>query len=720
MFLKQFSLLSLAALCSTSLYAQQPNYKTQKIAQDSVKKYESKEVIVSTAGRAQRLMDVPVSITAVPSEYFREGRAYEVKDALQYVPGVFAQSRSGHSDVRVTIRGFGSRGAGDRSNAGNMRGIRVLLDGLPETEPDGRTSLDMVDLNAINSVEVVRGNASSIYGSASGGVINFISGGDISTPLIESKNAFGSFGLLRNTVDASAIMGESRLFVAATRTEYDGYRDHSQASSGNVTMSLRSVLSEDTRVNLSLGAASNIFRFPGPLTKAQMEADPLQADSTYKANDDHRFNRVGRLGVTLEHDLTANQGFTATAYYMPKIITRSERNSWREFNRFTVGTMAAYNLRGNLSEDIGSQFTVGYEQQYQDGSIQFYSLGPGASRGLLTDNKKEAAQHLGFYAHDLFTISDFDLLLGARYTTVNYTAQTFLEPSSPQMKDFSLLSPKVAIGYHQAPNRTIYASFGQGMEAPAFNEIDLPGDSALVVSRGGTFVRGSAFNPIIDPAISSTIELGVKGYESMDGFIASISYDVNGFYIMTTDDIVPWNGGRYYFNAAETKRMGVELGFSIMSDMGLTLRSATTVMSNEYTKYESLFGTFDGNKMAGVPGLFGTTSLRYDAPFGMFVELAAEYVGEYYADDRNDELPTGAPDPTTNSLVDSYLIENATVGYKTGLGDFDIDVFAGLRNLTDQKYASSAFINGVNNKYFEPGMPSNFIAGLNIRYKILD
>src|SRR6476620_12780934 len=112
MFSKHICSLTLAAslFLVQDAQAQQPNKQTLNGAKDSVKKYESKEVIVSTAGRAQRLMDVPVSITAVPSEYFREGRAYEVKDALQFVPGVFAQSRSGHSDVRVTIRGFGSRG----------------------------------------------------------------------------------------------------------------------------------------------------------------------------------------------------------------------------------------------------------------------------------------------------------------------------------------------------------------------------------------------------------------------------------------------------------------------------------------------------------------------------------------------------------------------------------------------------------------------------------
>jgi iron complex outermembrane recepter protein len=686
---------------------------------DSVRKYESKEVIVSTAGRGQKLIDVPVSISAVPSEYFRESRAYNVKDALSYVPGVFAQSRAGHTDARITIRGFGSRGATDRSNAGTTRGVRILLDGLPETEPDGRTALDLVDLNAISSVEVLRGNGSYVYGSASGGVVNFLSGADISTPLVETKNTFGQFGLARNTLDASATMGVSRLFVAATRTTYDGYRAHSAAKGGNVTMSLRSDLTEDTRLALSLVGGSNIARYPGALTKQQVETDPTQSDSLYLARDEHRFNRMGRIGVSLQHDLTDNQTISGTLYLMPKVQTRSERGTWREFNRYTVGSMATYGLTGQITESIGNSLTVGYEQQYQDGSILFYNLTPAAGRGTLRDNKREAASNVGFFANDLITFGAFDVLLGARFTDIQYTAENFFSNLPKETLDFTLLSPRIALGYHLASNRTAYASFGQGIEAPAFNEVDRPGDSAAYVSRGGVW-NGSIFNVLLEPAVSTTIELGFKGYEQFDGFVNGLSYDIAGFLINTKNDFVPWNGGGFYFTAAKTKRTGVEIGLTASTEIGLSLRSATTLMSSEYVDYVSNLGDFSGNKMAGVPGLFGTTALRYDSPIGIFVELDVEYVGEYYADDRNDKLGDGNPDPATNSLVESYVIENGTIGFKTALGSFDLDLFAGLRNLTDTKYVGSVFINGANNKYFEPGMPRNFIAGLNLRYRISD
>ena len=103
-------------------------------------------VVVTGTRVPERVLKIPGGVTLVPKGDFGATRNISLKDALGFVPGVFMQSRSGAQDVRITIRGFGARGNGDRSNAGKTRGIRVLTDGVPITEPDGRTSLDFADL----------------------------------------------------------------------------------------------------------------------------------------------------------------------------------------------------------------------------------------------------------------------------------------------------------------------------------------------------------------------------------------------------------------------------------------------------------------------------------------------------------------------------------------------------------------------------------------------
>src|SRR4051812_21775624 len=131
-------------------------------------------VTVTATREPAPILRTPLAITKITTPELRATNGYGLEDALTLVPGVVAQSRYGTSDIRLMIRGFGARGAGDRSNSGTTRGVRILLDGFPETEPDGRTAFDHIDLAAAEAVEVVRSNASSIYGNAAGGVVNVL------------------------------------------------------------------------------------------------------------------------------------------------------------------------------------------------------------------------------------------------------------------------------------------------------------------------------------------------------------------------------------------------------------------------------------------------------------------------------------------------------------------------------------------------------------------
>src|SRR4026209_750363 len=114
------------------------------------------------------------------------------------------------------IRGFGARGAGDRSNSGTARGVRVLLDGFPETEPDGRTAFDHIDLATAEAVEVIRSNASALSGNAAGGVINVLSTPNGAPPSVDVQPIYGGFGLKRYAVRASAPIASGTAWVAVT------------------------------------------------------------------------------------------------------------------------------------------------------------------------------------------------------------------------------------------------------------------------------------------------------------------------------------------------------------------------------------------------------------------------------------------------------------------------------------------------------------------------
>ena len=215
-------------------------------AQDTTRAHPLPPLSVTALRTAASIFDIPLALTLVTGDELRTKRGVGLDEALSLVPGVLAQSRSGGGDVRLSIRGFGARGAGDRSNAGTAPGMRVLLDGIPETEPDGRTALDLVDLALVEGVEVVRSNASSLYGNAAGGVIDLRTVPAPGTRMTSVQTQAGSSGLKRFIGRAAAPAGRGTMYVGVANTHLDGWRAHSQSDRTTVLAGVRAPVGERT------------------------------------------------------------------------------------------------------------------------------------------------------------------------------------------------------------------------------------------------------------------------------------------------------------------------------------------------------------------------------------------------------------------------------------------------------------------------------------------
>ena len=250
--------------------------------------------------------------------------------------------------------------------------------------------------------------------------------------------------------------------------------------------------------------SNNLFHIPGPLTAAQVAADPSQANATYLQRRERRYNRSARLGVSLDHRPEAGTQFSAMLYANPKYLQRSERGTFRDFTRYHVGGNVSAGMRGKLGEDVSSHLVVGADEAYQDGAILFYGLTAGGERAAdLRDNKREGANNLGLFLHDELRFGEsVALTLGARYDDITYHGQSFINPKLNGVKHFRGVTPKVGLTKMLSPTRSIYASLGGGVEAPAGNETD----------PAGTFGQDTIYsiNPMLDPIRSTTIEVGTK------------------------------------------------------------------------------------------------------------------------------------------------------------------------------------------------------------------
>jgi iron complex outermembrane receptor protein len=678
-------------------------------------RYQLQQITITALRYPEQLLRTPAAMSIISLDEFQDRRGYGLDEALKLVPGVLAQSRYGNQDVRITIRGFGARGAGDRSNAGTSRGIRILLDGIPETEPDGRTSFDLVDLASAKRLEVMRSNAAAIWGNASGGVISISSVASFDAPFIAPQAIAGSYGLQRFGLQSGMRLGKSRLSLAASNVVFDGWRENSASERLLVQVSSLNSLNATTTLNAFLTGTRNRFAIPGPLTQQQFDTNPQQANSTYLQRRERRDNRLARIGVTLEHDGEVH-GWGGTAFVEPKFLQRSERGTFRDFTRYHLGGNLIYRYAHALGAGTKGKLQVGMDEAYQDGAVLFYSLSPSGDRGGdLEQNKREGANSFGVFVQEGLSLSNrMHALLGVRYNNVTYYNEDFLTPGFSDQKSFARWTPKLGLTYEFSSSHSIYGNLAQGIEVPAGNETD----------PASTFGQDTVFalNPLLEPITSTTLEVGSKQLVDFESspWLRLLSYDLAAYRITTANDIIPYRGGRFYFAAGETRRYGLELGANVEFRSSFSLRAAITYATSEYVTYQvdsvhygnpGHFVDYSGNKVAGIPDLFYAVVFevapKFVRPFAAQAEMQG--VGEYFVDDAN--LTT----------VPAYTLFNLTVRMRRPLRlweNLSFSGFFGVNNLAGEQYAASAFINPdvVNGVpvYLEPGLPRNYVMGLTI------
>lgn len=663
-------------------------------------------VTVTATRHATDVFRVPIALTQVKKRDLFGTSGYGLDDALNLVPGVVVQSRYGNQDVRIAIRGYGARGAGDRSNAGTTRGIRVLLDGFPETEPDGRTSFDGIDLAAAQAIEVIRSNASAVWGNAAGGVVSVSTLPAFDDRLGALEPTVGSFGLRRWALRGGVRLGAGKLAASFVRSEFDGWRGHSASERSLLNAALVTPLTEHTDLGVYAVGSHNLFRIPGPLTAAQVAADPRQANSTYSARDERRDNLVGRLGVTVDHRLSERVDVSAMAFVNPKVLHRSERGTFRDFTRYHVG--------GNTVVRVGT-LMVGADFAHQDGAILFYSLTPRGTRGdTLRDDKREATRSAGVFVTKEVAFGRWSVALGARYDDITYDYQNFLEPSIDARKSFTGVTPKVGVTYRVGPLHSVYASAGGGVEAPAGNETD----------PASTFGQDTvtAINPLLDPIRSVTYEVGTKRIVALGegGLIRDLSYDIALYHTAVTDEIVPYRGGRFYFTAGKVRRRGAELGLRVAAAGGLSVHTALAFADHRYTAYlvdsvhygaPGAFADYGGNRVVGVPEVTYAVAVDLAPPRWRPLRLrfGVQGMSSYFADDGN------------QVQVPAYRTATATLGtdQPVGIGGgLGVTGFVTVANLFDRRYIGSAFLNpdvvAGEAVAFEPGLPRHVTVGLTL------
>ncbi|MGH8745186.1 MAG: TonB-dependent receptor plug domain-containing protein, partial [Burkholderiales bacterium] len=269
------------------------------------------DAVTVTATRTERpSLEVPASIDRLYGEDISFGRPeVNLSESLGLVPGIVAQNRQNYAqDLQISSRGFGAR------STFGIRGLTLLVDGIPASMPDGQGQVSNIDLGSTDRIEVLRGPFSVLYGNASGGVINVFTRDGSSEQGVDGRVEAGAFGMQRESIEAGARSGNMDWLASGAHFQTDGYRDHSQAQREQGNAKLRFGLGGDTTFTL----VGNSFDSPNTqdplgLTRAQVAADPSQAGNNALAYDTRKSVRQNQAGGTLEHRFGANT-LTANLY----------------------------------------------------------------------------------------------------------------------------------------------------------------------------------------------------------------------------------------------------------------------------------------------------------------------------------------------------------------------------------------------------------------------
>ncbi len=666
--------------------------------QDTIKTYHLSEIEVVAYRAGGEVLNLPMAVTIVGFKDIDLKRKLSLSDVLN-VPGLLVQSRAGSQDVRITVRGFGSRGYGDKSNAGTIRGIKVLVDGFPETEPDGRTSLDFVDILAVERIEVIRSNSSTLFGNASGGIINF----ETVKPkgsFFELNSVTGSFGLFQSNLKIGRDFESGEALVYGTLSKFDGWRENSGMQKSQVYSVLKVNLDKRTNFRIVTGFVSNLFHIPGPLTFDEFESNPEKANTVYFQRKERRYNRIGKIGFNLTSFLGRNHTFEMRLYFVPKILQRSERNTFRDFNRYFFGTGLTY-IYSNESGILKPKVFLGYDDSYQDGTILFYNLKDGERGDSLRTNKREGARSGGAFARFEFQpFAGIVFSFGGRYDFQKYLSEIYpagvKRTTQRDVLELNHFTPSFSILFKVSKNNSVYLAISGGVENPAFNEVDPPPE-----------LKNVRLNPFLKPMSSQTLEFGFKGASAFENFpVSGFLYSFSIFQIKIQNEIVPYANGSWFFSAGSSRRKGFEFGGELNFNKLADLRLAFTYIDAKYVKYENDLGDHANKSVPGIPKLWGNLDLKFEfKPFVLNTGIL--YVGKYFVDDLNElEVP-------------DYAVVNVSAGVEFKLAKFNLSFVFGVNNLTNKKYIASVFINPERKlpyAYIEPGLPRNWFGGVSIKF----
>ena len=615
-----------------------------------------------------------VSVLARSPEELALTPGTSLEEVLEELPGVWINNR-GHYALgeRLSIRGMGWRAAF------GVRGVQVLLDGLPLTMPDGQAILDIVDPAFVQRAELVRGPASLFWGNGSGGVL-FLSTDAGAASGVRARLMGGSYGLRQIAAQASGQAGRHRFDGYVSNTAQEGYRAHSDGRFTRGALHGTFDLGPLTSLSVTAAAALQDAQNPGQLTSDQIAEDPRAADPRTIPTQAGKESQQAQLGATLLRQTSVGV-LSATAHGLVRDLNNPLTFAYIKLYRQAGGLRLAFQnesapLAWGVGADVGTMYDDRDRWNNNEGE-------PGDER---IEDQYETVTSTSAFAYVAPQWGALRLRLGARADRIAFTLDDELQLEgidASGSRTFSAISPAVGLSY-ELPSVLLFASYSTAFATPTTTELTGDGRPGL--------------DPELQPERTRGFEFGARGVVPD----VRLEFDVALFYLRIRDRLIPFQteeGGDqvFYRPAGESDHRGLELAAS--------WRFVPEVMlSLTYTASRFVFQDeeLEGNRIPGVPDQRIYAYLQAERR-GLWGRLGVEAVSAYFTDDANEAENEG------------YALLDVQLGHQgVRLGAARFLPFLKVSNLLDVRYNGSVIVNAFGGRYFEPAPGRTVQAGLNV------
>ena len=606
---------------------------------------------------------------------------YEIKpvnfqDAIDFSSGLWiTNSENQAQDNRMAIRGFGAR------SAFGIRGLKIILDGIPLTTPDGQSQVDNIPFQLIENIEIMKSLSSTRYGNASGGVVSINTFSNLKDKYIVEAG-YGSYGYKNIKGTYSTNSERSSTILHISQAESDGYRDHSSYLNKSLFFKhVRKFQNMNLKLNLLYFDSPYAFD-PGGINMELVEENRSQArDRNVLYNSQESIKQI-QTGVVLDWDTKLGQ-VNSNVYYSNRDfigLLPFTNAGYVELNRdFSGAEISVKDKSKNFEWMVGTSI-----QDQKDHRKRFENNE--GEKGIKVMDQIESFKSYGAFVLGSFNKPKYSIQAGLRYDGHEISLddnmvdigidQQYIDYS----KSLNALSPNLGLIFRASNKTEVYINYGQSYETPSLSELSAN-------------PNGTGFNEELSPMISKGVDIGFRK------FLKDVSYNLTAFYIDTEDEIVSYEiwGMNYYRNLGTSKRYGIELEGSYRLNKLNTFNASYTQVNYEFTNQ------LINGQLPGVPKSNFSIEWIFNKDT-FYAKLDLKYAHSLFADDMN------------QFKVPSFFLSNLALKNTYRIKDLDITAGFQIRNLFDEKYYDNIRLNAFGNRFYEPASLRSYIFSVSTNF----